>query len=129
MGKASRQRRQKKDHARQRQRAGQAGGYQAGAASGAQPEDHAGSGYGHEQRHAPSPRDQVAGLITRALDARIDRPNAYIRYLDQLSSDLGAGWAQLVSGVLVEFLRIAVTSAWKHGWQPAELARHVGREA
>ena len=70
----------------------------------------------------------MAGLITRALDARADRPNAYIRYLDELSSDLGSGWSRVVSRTLVEFLRIAVTSAWKHGWQPAELARHVGRE-
>jgi hypothetical protein len=128
MGKASRQRRQKKEHDRQRQRAAQAGGRQAGAAPGAQPEGHAGPGYRHEQRQAASPRDQVARLITRALDARTDRPDAYIRYVDQLSSDLGPGWPEVVSGALVEFLRIAVTSAWKHGWQPAELARQVSRE-
>jgi hypothetical protein len=29
----------------------------------------------------------------------------------------------------VEFLRTSVTAAWRAGWQPAELARHVGREA
>src|SRR5260370_40655070 len=117
MGKASRQRRQKKEQDRQRQRAAQGHGSQPGA------------GYRHEPGHAPSPRDQVAALITRALDARIDRPDAYTRSLDQLSSDLGSGWTQVVSRTFVEFLRLAVTSAWKHGWQPAELARHVGREA
>jgi hypothetical protein len=33
-----------------------------------------------------------------------------------------------VSESLVEFLRVSVRAAWRHGWQPAELARHVGRE-
>ncbi len=117
MGKASRQRRQKKEQDRQRQRAAQGHGSQPG------------TGCRHEPGHAPSPRDQVAALITRALDARIDRPDTYTHYLDQLSSDLGSGWTQVVSRTFVEFLRLAVTSAWKHGWQPAELARHVGREA
>src|SRR3954471_10134162 len=109
MGKASRQRRQKKEHDRQRQRAAQATGYQ------------------HEQPRAPA-RDQVAVLITKALDARVDRPQAYTRYVDHLSSDPGSGWPEVVSRTLVEFLRVSVAAAWRIGWQPAELARHVGRE-
>src|SRR5438552_3000514 len=110
MGKASRQRRQKKEHDRQRQRAAQAGGRQ------------------HEQPHVAPARDQVAVLITKALDARADQPQAYTRHVDQLSSDLGAGWPEMVSRTLVEFLRVSVAAAWRIGWQPAELARHVGRE-
>jgi hypothetical protein len=104
MGKASRQRRQKKDEGRQRQRAAR----------------------GHESQTA---QEHVAAVITSALEALAERPDAYTHYLDQLSSDLGSGWAQLVSRVLVEFLRMSVTAAWRAGWQPAELARHVGREA
>lgn len=114
LGKASRQRRQKKEHDRQRQRAAQAAGHQR-----EQP---------HAPPHAPPPRDQAAVLITRALDARADRPPAYTRYVDQLSSDLGSGWPEVVSRTLVEFLRVSVTAAWRIGWQPAELARHAGRE-
>jgi hypothetical protein len=110
VGKESRQRRQKKDHDRQRQRAARATGYE------------------HEQPRVPSARDQVTVLITKALDARVDRPQAYPRYVDQLSSDLGSGWPEVVSRTLVEFLRVSVAAAWRIGWQPAELARHVGRE-
>ena len=33
-----------------------------------------------------------------------------------------------VSRVLVSYLRVSVSSAWRHGWQPAELVRHAGRE-
>jgi hypothetical protein len=134
MGKASRQRRQKKEHDRQRQRAAQGHRPKDGAGTGAEsafrswPGGDAGFGGDSEPRRAQSPQQQVAALITKALEARVDRPHAYIRYLDQLSSDRGAGWAQLVSRTLVEFLRMSVTAAWRAGWQPAELARHVGRE-
>jgi hypothetical protein len=118
MGKAGRQRRQKKEHDRQRQRAAQEGHASQGP-----------GGFEPGRIPPPPPRQQVAALITKALEAsRADRPSAYIRYLDQLSSDLGPGWAQLVSRTLVEFLRVSVTAAWRAGWQPAELARHVGRE-
>jgi uncharacterized protein DUF2786 len=110
MGKASRQRRHKKEHDRQRQRAAQAPGHR------------------HEQPYVAPARDQVAVLITKALDARVDRPPAYTRYVDQLSSDLGPGWPEVVSRTLVEFLRVSVAAAWRIGWQPAELARHVSRE-
>ena len=36
--------------------------------------------------------------------------------------------SQAVSREIVSFLRSSVTAAWRHGWQPAELARHAGRE-
>src|SRR5260370_21843286 len=34
----------------------------------------------------------------------------------------------MVSRELVGCLRAAVTAAWRNGWQPAELVRHVGQE-
>ena len=38
------------------------------------------------------------------------------------------GWDATVSRELVSYLRVSVTGAWRHGWQPAELVRHVSRE-
>ena len=38
------------------------------------------------------------------------------------------GWDATVSRELVSYLRVSVASAWRHGWQPAELVRHAGRE-
>ena len=107
MGKASRQRRQRKDQQRQRQRA--TGGH-------------------HSPGYFPRDRRQVGILITEAVTSRDADPDAYIRCVDQLSTDLGGGWAELVSRSLVDFLRMSVTAAWRSGWQPAELSRHVGRE-
>jgi hypothetical protein len=40
----------------------------------------------------------------------------------------GPGWTQAVSREIAGFLRSSVTAAWRHGWQPAELASHAGRE-
>ena len=54
---------------------------------------------------------------------------AYSRSVDQLSAQWSPGWPGEVSRALAGYLRTAVTSAWRAGWQPAELARHVGREA
>jgi Protein of unknown function (DUF2786) len=110
MSKTSRQRRQKKEQQRQRERA---------------PRD-----AGNERRQSPGRGPElVTELIAKAMralaDAALDR---YTHYVDQLAADRGAGWSQVVSAQLVDFLRSRVTAAWNGGWQPAELARHVGRE-
>ena len=49
-------------------------------------------------------------------------------YLELLATERAPGWTQAVSREIAGFLRSSVTAAWRHGWQPAELARHVGRE-
>ena len=49
-------------------------------------------------------------------------------HLDPLAIERTPGWTQAVSRAVVEYLRGSVTRAWQRGWQPAELARHVGRE-
>jgi hypothetical protein len=54
--------------------------------------------------------------------------DTYGKHLDQLAIERAPGWTQAVSRTVVEYLRLSVTSAWSRGWQPAELARHVGRE-
>jgi hypothetical protein len=54
--------------------------------------------------------------------------DAYGACLWQLADERTPAWTQAISRSLVEFLRASVTAAWRRGWQPAELARHVGRE-
>jgi hypothetical protein len=49
-------------------------------------------------------------------------------HLDPLAIERTPGWTQAVSRTIVEYLRASVAAAWQRGWQPAELARHVGRE-
>jgi hypothetical protein len=56
------------------------------------------------------------------------RQDTYGKHLDLLAIERAPGWTQAVSRTLVEYLRLSVTFAWKCGWQPAELARHIGRE-
>ena len=54
--------------------------------------------------------------------------SAFGTYLELLAAEQAPGWTQAVSREIAGFLRSSVTAAWRHGWQPAELARHVGRE-
>jgi len=118
MGKASRQRRLNKEKERRRQRAAQ-GASSRGPRRGYQPGTH----------QAPSQKDVVASFIAEAVQALCGGSrDAYGACLQQLASERTPGWTQAVSRSLVEFLRLSVTAAWRHGWQPAELARHVRRE-
>lgn len=120
MGKASRQRRQKKEQQRQRERAARDAGDQRRESQHRESQ--------HRESQGPG-TEMVSELIVSAMRALADgKHDQYTRYVDQLSADLGAGWPQIVSAQLVEFLRSRVTAAWNSGWQPAELARHVGRE-
>ena len=66
------------------------------------------------------------GEAIRAV-CRGDQP-AFGTYLELLAAERAHGWTQAVSREIAGFLRSSVTGAWRHGWQPAELARHVGRE-
>jgi hypothetical protein len=115
MGKAGRQRRLRQERERRRQRAagspGPALGFQAAP------------------RRVPSQQEQVAFGIGEAVQALCDgSQDAYSKHLDLLAIELAPGWTQAVSRTLAEYLRLSLTSAWKRGWQPAELARHFGRE-
>ena len=115
MGKAGRQRRQRQQKERQRQRAAGSPGPGLGSPS--------------TPRRVPSQQEQIASAIGEAVQAVCDgRPDVYDKQLEQLSIERVPGWTQAVSWTLVEYLRSSVTFAWKRGWQPAELARQVGRE-
>jgi hypothetical protein len=108
MGKAGRQRRQKKEQSRQRARAAA---------------DRPASGY------VPSPREQVSELVGVAVEAVCSGDErTYRSSLDQLAAERSAEWIQTVSRVLVDAMRSLLAHAWRGGWQPAELARHFGRE-
>ncbi|MGD0701133.1 MAG: DUF2786 domain-containing protein [Trebonia sp.] len=115
MSKAGRQRRQRQEKERRRQRA-------AGSP---------GPGFGSPSapRQVAPQQEQIASAIGEATQALCDdRQDAYDKRLEQLAIEQAAGWTQAVSRTLVEYLRGSVTSAWKRGWQPAELARQIGRE-
>jgi len=68
----------------------------------------------------------AVGEATRAV-CRGDRRTCDM-YLELLATEQAPGWTQAVSREIAGFLRSSVTAAWRHGWQPAELARHAGRE-
>jgi len=108
VGKAGRQRRQKKEQSRQRARA---------------TADRPASG------HVPSQREQVAELVGGAIEAVCSgNERTYRSSLDQLAAERSAEWTQTVSRVLVDSMRSLLANAWRGGWQPAELARHFSRE-
>ena len=82
-----------------------------------------------DQGPAPSQQELVAAAIGAAVQAVCDGSrDARGAHLDPLAIERTPGWTQAVSRALVEYLRGSVTRAWQRGWQPAELARQVGRE-
>ena len=120
MGKASRQRRQQKEKERQQRRAAP-GGTAPGAAFGFGPD--AGP------RRVPADRERASIVIAEAVTAVCDgHQDAYAKALTELASERTPAWTRAVSRGLVELLRMSVKRAWRAGWQPAELTRHVGRE-
>jgi hypothetical protein len=82
-----------------------------------------------DQDPAPSQQDLIAAAIGAAVQAVGDgRADAHGRHLDPLAIERAPGWTEAVSRALVGYLRASVSAAWQRGWQPAELARHFGRE-
>ena len=113
MGKVSRNRRQKRDKDRQRRRAERA----------------ANLGWSPGRGRVPSQQELVVTAVCAAVDAvcRGDQ-RGLGEYLELLATEQAPGWMQGVSREIAGFLRLSVTAGWRHGWQPAELVRHVGRE-
>jgi hypothetical protein len=120
VGKASRLRRQQKDKERQ-QRRGAAGTRAPGAAFGFGPD--AGS------HHVPTDRERASIVVAEAVAAVCgNHEDDYAKALTALASERTPAWTRAVSRGLVELLRMSVKRAWRAGWQPVELSRHVGRE-
>jgi Protein of unknown function (DUF2786) len=108
MGKAGRQRRDKKEQARQRART---------------------AAYRPRSGPAPSDREQASEFVGVAIEAVCSGDErTYRSSLDQLAAERSPEWTQTVSRVLVDGMRSLLAHAWRDGWQPAELARHFGRE-
>jgi hypothetical protein len=112
VGKASRQRRLKQERERKQRRAAQP------SASAPPP-----------QAKQPSKRELVAVAVAEALQALAHgQRDKFTTWVDALASQQVLGADTIVSRELVSYLRVSVTGAWRHGWQPAELVRHAGRE-
>lgn len=123
MGKASRLRRQKKERERQQRRGGPGAAFGSGPASG--PESGPAPGRGR----VPADSERAATAVAEAVQAVCGgHQDAYSRVLTELASERTPAWTRAVSQGLVEMLRASVTRSWRAGWQPAELARHAGRE-
>lgn len=54
--------------------------------------------------------------------------SGFDRCLAALADSQAPGWTEVVSRSLTESVRTAVSGAWRHGWQPAELVRQISRE-
>ena len=77
----------------------------------------------------PSPDELAAEAIGAAVYSICggDR-NATDEFVRALAAeDLGPAWSPAVSRCLASTLRSGIQAAWRHGWQPMELARQVGR--
>jgi hypothetical protein len=144
VGKASRQRRLKQERERKQRRAAQP---PASAPSGPlrPPHDIGRQDFPPRQGHGtrreigrepppraeqPSQRELAAVAVAEALHALAHGPrDQFEEWVEARAGQRQVpGWDATVSRELVSYLRVSVTGAWRHGWQPAELVRHAGRE-
>ncbi len=82
------------------------------------------------QANQPTQRELVAAGVAEALHALAHGlEDQFMELVEALACQPQMpGWDATVSRELVSYLRVSVTGAWRHGWQPAELVRHAGRE-
>jgi hypothetical protein len=119
VGKASRQRRLKQETKRKQRHA-------------ARPSASSPSGPSRPPHEAeqPSQRELAAVGVAEALHA-LGRGlrDQFMEWVEALAGQQQVpGWDATVSRELVSYLCVSVSGAWRHGWQPAELVRHAGRE-
>jgi Protein of unknown function (DUF2786) len=123
MGKASRQRQLKQERERKQRRMAQPSGHGLGTRRGIRHEP-------PPQAESPSQRELAAVAVAEALQALAHgQQDQFLEWVEALASQQQVpGWDATVSRELVRYLRVSVSGAWRHGWQPAELVRHAGRE-
>jgi hypothetical protein len=125
VGKASRLRHRAKEQNRAKERARRQ--HDAGQAAGAN--------HRPPPAHRPSAADRLSALAhdlaTDAINARLrEDTDTFERCAAQLADRPGApGWQRIADQYLQAALLLEVTTAWRQGWQPAELVRQVTRMA
>lgn len=113
MGKAGRLRRAKKEQGRRQRRASQPRRTAARSAPG----------------HVPPDAELAAAAVGEAVHALCaGHQDVFDGCLALLADSREREWTLAVSRCLTDAMRASVTSAWRNGWQPAELVRHIGRE-
>jgi len=138
VGKANRVRRRAKEKERKQRHQGPAGGARrtGGADAGrGQPAGHGGHAAWFRAERQPSGPELAERLMSDAMLALSDKDDdafgmcAAELCAAQLTgrSDV-TGWRRTVDQALFTCMLRSVTAAWHRGWQPAELARHAGRE-
>ncbi len=134
MGKASRQRRLKQERERKQRRAAQPS---ASSPSGSSRPPHEtqrhdipprqGRGTRRDIRHEPpsqakqaSQRELAAVGVAEALHALAHgMQDQFMEWVEALAGQRQVpGWDATVSRELVSYLRVSVSGAWRHGWQP-----------
>ncbi len=123
MGKASRQRQLKQERERKQRRMAQPSGHGHGTRRGIRHEP-------PPQAEPPPQRELAAVGVAEALQALAHgQQDQFLEWVEALAGQQQVpGWDATVSRELVRYLRVSVSGAWRHGWQPAELVRHAGRE-
>ena len=132
MGKANRQRRRIKEKGRKREHprattpdAGQP--RTPGAASRPRTEPNS---FWSALREQPTTAELARNQVGMALHALVhgDRPGLELAIARLLDRAAEPGWRRAVDRVLGGCLQTEVTTAWRQGWQPADVVRFVRRE-
>jgi Protein of unknown function (DUF2786) len=128
MGQANRQRRRMKEKERKRSRATspRPPGSQSAFEAAREAAQRAARPVAGEQERS---EEVLAAIVTRAFNALVAKDaRAFDAAVTRLVErpDVG-GWRAFVERALSTQLQAVVTQAWKHGWQPADLARLAGR--
>jgi hypothetical protein len=79
---------------------------------------------------APSTQDRVLTLVHSAIEAYRygNRPALSVAVARLIEHPDQGGWRATAERVITTHVQTTITSVWRGGWQPADLARCVGRQ-
>lgn len=84
----------------------------------------------HVRMWQPSAAEVAEQMVADALSAQFRRDEAALRrHVAQLAARPAAGWRRITDSALMAYLQRGLIGAWRYGWQPADIARVVRREA